>query len=152
MIRDEEFFRKLALSITHFVYRNTELEDYHSECVTMDMDFYKLMYNIVNEKMSIVARYNKYLMNKIPLDESEREGLFPYVDDLDFNCIFGTSWDKAKEIDIDSCPANITEYILSGEFLKSCQNGIELDDDAMCNINKDVHNRIYSLLINGYLK
>ena len=92
----------------------------------------------------------KISYKKIPPSEEELDNMMQYAKELDFNWLFGTSWDKAKEVDVSLQNSDYAQYVLSGEFLKSCQNNVELDDEVMCNINKDIHNRIYSLLINGY--
>ncbi len=47
MFNNENDLRKVALSLTHYVYRNTKLEDYHSEDVIMDKAFYKNLPNCV---------------------------------------------------------------------------------------------------------
>ena len=47
MFNTDDELRKVALSLTHYVYRNTKLEDYHADCVTMDGIFYKKIYAIV---------------------------------------------------------------------------------------------------------
>ena len=150
MNTNENFLRKLALSITHYAYRNTELEDYHSENVVMDMDFYQTIFKIVDSKIENVKKYTKYLTLGLYVSEEERESVSEYVRHLDFNCRYGSGWDQAKLLDEIPENTDYTQYILSGEFLKACKSNFELDDDAMCKINKDIHNRIFTLLVKGY--
>lgn len=40
MFNSEQGKRKMALVISHYAYRNTALEDYHSKSIMMDMLFY----------------------------------------------------------------------------------------------------------------
>ncbi|MBR4907644.1 MAG: hypothetical protein IKZ43_01330 [Acidaminococcaceae bacterium] len=54
-------------------------------------------------------------------------------------------WDSPKKVR-DHYKGNITEFLLRGEFLKACRDGTLLDDITMCNLNHDIHNRMYTLL------
>lgn len=56
MFEDNQEMRKMALAITHYAYRNTSLEDYHSECIKMGKPFYTKVYNIVYKKLKKVKR------------------------------------------------------------------------------------------------
>lgn len=63
---------------------------------------------------------------------------------------FEASWDPAQTIDCNLDCGSLANYVLLGRFLECCNNGAILNDKTMCYINKDIHNRIYTLLINGY--
>lgn len=54
--------RKLALCYTHIAYRNTALEDYHSQNVIMDDDFYNIIYEIVSKQIKRIKRNQKILV------------------------------------------------------------------------------------------
>ena len=61
MFNDNQGIKRMALAITHYAYRNTALEDYHSKNVEMGMSFYKKMYNIVYKKLRTVKLLHKYI-------------------------------------------------------------------------------------------
>lgn len=63
---------------------------------------------------------------------------------------FGSDWDSAELLDYNLNNKRATNFVLSGRFLECCQKRAILDDKTMCYINKDIHNRIYTLLVNEY--
>lgn len=96
----------MALSITHYVYRNTRLEDFHAECVQMDRNFYRIIYNTVRTKLKNVRELQRYidsfpdadLTNKATLDKlinsvpKELQLKFiRYLQDIMFGLFFGTN-------------------------------------------------------------
>lgn len=167
MFNDDKGMREMALAITHYVYRNTAIEDHHTNNVRMDMQFYKKIYNLVYKKLNTVKALHKYiadypsaaikrkedyqgLLKSVP--EEYQFKFIIYVQDI-FELIinkFGLAWQPAQEIACDLKDKSLANYVLSGCFLESCKNKAILDDPTMCYINKDINNRIYTLLINGY--
>ena len=167
MFSKEDEKRIMARSITHYVYRNTVLEDYHSKCVKMDMKFYKKIYKVVYTKLEEVKKYHPYIYNspqKFPDLKDMRNCLIvfnnvsqemkletiKYCEAIWWNMFYGTNWEVAKKIDINSNMKCEAAYILEGHFIQCCRNGEILDDKTMCYINKDIHNRVYTLLVNGF--
>lgn len=167
MFNDEQGKRKMAYAITRYAYRNTALEDYHSKSIMMDMSFYKRIYKIVYAKLKKVGLLNKYIQEyqgdmlenkenyEILLNTVPEELKFKFMRYL--GEIVGlvleyheTDWDSAKILDNTVNSKSAATYVLSGHFLECCKNGAILDDKTMCYINRDVYNRIYTLLINGY--
>lgn len=63
---------------------------------------------------------------------------------------FGSNWDEAVEIE-PPAEQNIVEYILPGKFLECCKSGTVMDDIAMREINRDIHNRVYTLMVTGMI-
>lgn len=165
MFNDEKGMRLMALSLTHYVYRNTAIEDYHSEGVTMDMEFYKKIYNIVYRKIKKVKQFHKYIRNYSgtqlktlddldailkTVPEEYHLSFINYLQDILFGFKMGVDWEPANKIDTILQGKSEATFILSGKFIECCQNGCILDGKTMYHINKDIHNRIYSLLLNGY--
>lgn len=165
MYNDEKGRRIMALSITHYVYRNTRLEDFHAECVQMDRNFYRIIYNTVRTKLKNVRELQRYidsfpdadLTNKATLDKlinsvpKELQLKFiRYLQDIMFGLFFGTNWDTAVQAEKIRANQSYANYVLAGKFNECCQNGCVLNDATMRIINKDVHNRIYTLLTGGY--
>ncbi len=167
MFNDDQGMRKMALAITHYAYRNTALEEYHSKSTKMNMSFYKKIYNLVYKKLRTVKLLHKYI-NEYPFDiiqsKEECEELLQSVPEAyQFKFItytqtifelitfkFGSHWEPAQEIDCNLDGKSLANYVLSGRFLENCKSNAILDDATMYIINKDIHNRVYTLLINGY--
>ncbi len=164
MFDTDEQIRKVARSLTHYIYRNTALENYHSDGVKMDGGFYKKIYGIVYRKINKVkllhgyaAEYPGKCESKADFDKliaSVPEDLqlkfINYLQELVWGFDFGTQWDKAVAAPPIADGQGAASYVLCGRFKECCENGCELDDKTMCYINKDVHNRIYTLLIGGH--
>ncbi len=152
--------KKMALYLTHYIYRNTSLEDYHCTAVQMNGEFYKKIYNIVYRKVKNVCLLHKFIVNyngDVSLDkilatipEELHFKFMTYIQDLKFQFDFGSGWDDVAVVEHISSNQSLTSYILSGNFKECCNNGCYLTDEVMCEINKDVYNRIYMLLSGGY--
>ncbi|MDE7406044.1 MAG: hypothetical protein K2M89_04155 [Clostridiales bacterium] len=154
--------RSIAKSIAHYAYRNTKLEDYHAACVRMDKNFYRVMCGIVSKKLNIVRIFQRYL-DEFPKDFISEKTAFDeliktvpedlqlrfirYCQNIVYGFAFGSNWDTAQRIDGIKEKQSYANYVLGGKFLEYCNAGYVLDDKAMCIINKDVYNRIYTLLV-----
>lgn len=165
MYNDDTGRRIMARSITHYAYRNTKLEDYHAENVKMDKVFYRTIYNLVRVKLNNVRLLQRYLdefpCENINKQEDFNELMKSVPEDLHFKFLkyfqhimwgqfYGSHWDAAECVTEIADGQSYAGYVLAGKFLECCNDGVFLDDAAMRVINKDVHNRIYSLLIGGY--
>ena len=142
----------LSIGVAHAVYRNTEVEDFHAECRLMDKALYDDVYKIVSEKVNL-------LIKNIPiLIFVHQNGLLPIEDFKDFSmaeldflaCVLfgiqcGIEWDMPENNDLYT-GGDITEYLLNGEFKKRCDSRSTFDDTVTKPINKDIVNRIYSVL------
>lgn len=166
MFNSKQDERKMALAITHYAYRNTALEDYHADDVKMDKAFYKKIYKIVYGKLKNAKEFNKYIKNyhdEINSKEEFEKLLNTVPEELQLRFLryfqnivatiefrYGSQWEQATVVDCDLNGKGMASYVLSGHFAECCEKGVHLDDVIMCYINKDVHNRIYTLLVNGY--
>lgn len=167
MFNKEAEKRIMAKSITHYVYRNTLIEDYHSQRIKMDMKLYKKIYKVVCIKLKEVKKFHPYIYNspqKFPdlkdmrnclivinsVSEEAKLKAIKYCEAIWLNMFYGTSWEVAAKLDINSNMKYEAAYILEGHFIECCKNGEILDNKTMCYINKDIHNRVYTLLVNGF--
>lgn len=152
--------RQLANCYTHYIYRNTIIEKFHTERRCLNSILYKKMYRVVYNRVKKVNKYSKYLylldcgenmsqeLDKIP--EDSVMSVIRFIKDIVFNSYMGHNWDEAEAL--DELPDNgIASFILSGKFKECCNNNEKLSDQTMYYINKDIHNRIYTLIINGLL-
>lgn len=165
MFNDENGRQAVARSIAHYAYRNTKLEDYHAQCVIINKDFHTKIHAIVNAKLKNVKLMQRYLddfrhdniADRTVLDESLQTvpdnlhlRFLRYSQEIVFGIYnWGINWEKAQYIGGASIGQNLATYVLGGEFVFNCNNGSTLDDSTMCKINKDVYNRIYTLLLDG---
>ena len=161
----EEFIKKIAKAIVHYAYRNTKIEDYHAENVVMDMELYKDIYKMVHQKMGNVQRYTHYILEFARREregkslgakefelvkEEDRLGFVRYYKEIQFSTLFGTNWDEPELVDV-KIGGTLARFVLDGEFKRACINGDNLDDKIMEKINKDIYNRIYSIVKSGLL-
>lgn len=158
MFSTDDGKRKLALALTHYVYRNTKVEDFHADNEILSASLYKKVYAIVKRRVNLVLKYQKYLnnldnfydRNKIKeiahsINDSDRLGFFKYVGELSFNLLFKPNWDRAELLEVTNIQ-NPTQYILAGHFKECSLKNKPLNNQIMCYINKDIHNRIYTLI------
>ena len=156
--------RSIAKSIVHYAYRNTKLEDYHAACVKMDKNFYRIIYSIVSKKLNNVRIFQRYLdefpcelinektefdelMKTVPEDLQLR--FIRYCQNIMYGLAFGINWDSAHRLEGIAEGQSYANYVLGGKFYECCNSGCVLDDETMCIINKDMYNRIYTLLVDG---
>ncbi len=157
-MEEHTFEKRLAKSITHYIYRNTALEDYHADGVTMSAAFYDTMYGIISEKLKTVVAETDAFLHCPPEKIQEIFARFSpentdtferYVIEISFGFHYGTSWDEPVYL-TEKPQGDLTAYVLGGQFRAHCEAGACLDDAAMCRINKDVYNRVYTLLSDGW--
>lgn len=153
--------RELALCYAHIAYRNTELEDYHSQNVIMDDDFYNIIYEIVSKQIRRIKMNHKTLVQINSFEECKAtlqkmyypraKEFYEFVLDALYTIQgkMGSEWDPAEVIE-SKRPNNAAEYILSGHFKECCKQHRNLYDATMKYVNRDVHNRIYTLVTMKY--
>ncbi len=161
MIVDRLSKEELAKIFAHFLYRNTAVEDYHRENVCMDEKLYAAVLRIVTSNLRKVAR-NHNLLLSVKEEElaSVVNAMYPtrameflhYAQEFAFYCTYkpGFGWDPPVLLQTQP-PKDKAVYLLGGEFLRGCTRRWDFDDSAMCRINKDIYNRIYTLVCMGLL-
>lgn len=149
---------ELSLICVHYAYRNTSLENYHCKSVIMDETLYKTMHRIVARNLNYIKQFLALDLN-IHDENDLKEAAYSFRPSIgkhffrffgEFIYKSGSDWEKPKELDIP-VTKNLATFILGGKFVECCKIGAQLDDTTMCIINKDVHNRIYTLLRQGIL-
>ena len=161
MIVDRLTDEELAKIFVHMIYRDTEVEDYHSETVRMDEALYADVLRIVKSNLRKIAR-NHDLLASVKEEEVKRllRTMYPtralefakYADTLSYYTSFkvGFYWDEPILLQTEP-PKDKAAYLLGGAFLEGCNAHWLFDDDAMCRINKDICNRVYTLICSGLL-
>ena len=160
MFVNDRDMRKIARDYVHYIYRNTEIEDLHASAIKMDMTTYEIVKKIVEKQIGKWERNYAMMYDAASISECKRkmQGMkekskkefADFAIEIAFLNManFGSDWDEAVEIEPPT-DQNITEYILSGKFLECCKARTVMDDIAMCEINRDIHNRVYTLMVNG---
>ncbi len=161
MLVNEWDERRTAKNIAHYIYRNTDFENLHAEGITMDMTTYEFMKKIMRKQINKWKRNIEMICNIT--EENCRELYEPlnWWRKLDFKSFYdemgflhkgkwGSSWVDAVEVEPPT-KKDLTEYILSGKFLEFCQSGAKLTDSTMRELNRDIHNRVYTLVVNNLI-
>ena len=154
--------RKYALAITHYVYRNTDIvENNHCRNIVMDMAFYRAVYRSVKRKAEEVVEF-KAALSEVEATQSPESvaALVPEERRLSFLRYllammenarsFGGDWDAPNPVEEEVGERYVT-FLLGGVFREKCLEHARLNDDAMRAINKDLYDRIYTLVIKGIL-
>ena len=143
--------RQSAYVLTLNCYRNVDCgENYHSKCTQLNMGIY-------NEMLVAVKREYEYfhpLYLYLRMDSAQLRSALRRITEAEQNELFflfkmgrnNKCWDKAQSVSGPICNNNI-EFLLSGRLKSACENGECLDDKLMKEINIDVHNRMYTLIV-----
>lgn len=154
-IEDQSFY------LSRMIYRDTKIEDYHSDRVILGMDIYNDMVKVVDKNVKKVQRYHHKMINiqterdadaqLCLMSSSERNEFRQYVSAFNFlsKCI--CNWDPPEKLKLLSSPKDLSRFILNGHFIECCQKHHVLSDPIMCYINKDIYNRIYTLMCKNIL-
>ena len=151
-------FENMAIGLVHQVYRNTDVENYHSEDRVMNEKLYEDVYNIVDEQMKVVL--DNLVVINVLVGEIDEEVLYvvnkygydeEFDKSLEWNLNMGKLWNKPKLLNLSPVDDDYTKFLLDGEFKKNCNGKNTLDDKMMKKINIDITNRMYTLLVDGYL-
>ena len=151
--------QKLAIGLTHVIYRNTAIEDMHSVKAQMDKKFYDDAYLYFKQMIDIADR-NKDIYRMYMVDNSEElltqklknPETTPDAKEIIAGIYFyslNSEWD-IPTLCSDEPTDDKTDYMLRGKFKEHCEKSSKLNDKVMCEINKDICNRIYTLLYKGY--
>lgn len=161
----------MARSIVHELYRNTSfIEELYSSQKKMDMSMFKPVKRTIQEglekHMTVYPMINpdvSVTSNNV-MDAYGLKGMHiisRYIILLLSNTMFGQDWDNPTLVSDDDqsvlaqnlINANESEYaelfaifLLSGKFRDHCMNGSVMTNDIMEEINKDVYNRMYTIL------
>ena len=155
----------IAIGLTHFIYRGTDaIEKKHVAQTEMNSYFYRKVYESCNYFLSIAKEREKYIQNAYDGIKS----LEKYLEltnknkklDLHEACIifsigyigFGNDDDWDLPIDVGGYykEDDPVKYLLAGQFNYHCKKRSIMNQTVMKDINKDVCNRMYTLIISGY--
>ena len=116
------------------------------------MSVYDEMCRSVKEQLNIFLPYMKYMRMSVEEWLDQGSTLSQEEQDYMLGFIFISrsihEWIPAKSINEPICD-DLAEYMLGGRFRAAGENGDQLDNDVIMQINIDVHNRVYTLIESG---
>lgn len=147
---------ELAKVFAHFIYRDDSIvEYYHCKNVIMDQEVYAAVLGAVLSNLRRIARNHKVLILTEGEAISAVKKMYPTraMEFFKYEKTFasysthlpGSNWDAPVFLEMQP-PKDKATYILDGAFREGCVLHWHFDDKAMCRINKDVYNRIYTLV------
>lgn len=150
--------KSLAKGLSHMIYSDTDfIENSYANDALMDDRFYDDAYEIVATGIEDMKRYWRGLENLCNFSISEITKTMvatpigmhknaEYISAVIFGILCASQWDNPIELE-EKITKNWAEYVLSGEFKKHCDGKTRFGNDSLtAEINKDICNRIYTIL------
>jgi hypothetical protein len=160
----------MPLAMSHFIYRNTIVEDYHADGKPLTEEQAKILYNYMysyllkfNEMRNSVTKIIEKRTSVEEMTPEEIKEFSFYMGALSFSTRCGSNWDEPEDVSeieyskfcekweqLDACYIlefeeyleGVIAYLWNGELGKAFANKIVLTDEAMKIINKDIHNKL----------
>jgi hypothetical protein len=155
---NDALLRKKAKCYAHYLYRNTEIEDFHAMNSIIDQQLYSRMLRGINYRLHCLKGKSQFVDKVLMLDASFKDDIskLPHQEIgrtiiLCSNILYNTrdmgiDWDDAELVEYHN-EKQVARFILGGKFKELYMKSERLTDDNMKIINKDIHNRIYTLLV-----
>lgn len=148
---------KLSYYLTRMVYRDTALiEDAHAQRSRMDAALYQQAYQTLTEKLAWVERNQQLLAGlhteadflKLRRQKTAQQmaELRGYVSAWHLYTLSRSEWDPPERQPLTDRPDDAAAYLLEGRFRQGCEQGDVLSDAVMYALNKDIYNRMYTLV------
>ena len=126
------------------------------------MKLYDVVFRIVDENVKKVIRYHPIMFIALQqpnssnvelqtLSISEQKEFRYYVSSFYTLSRYTCDWDPPIKLELAGKPENLAQFILDGHFMECCKKRCVLSDATMCYLNKDIYNRIYTLLCEKFL-
>lgn len=98
----------MPLAMSHFIYRNTIVEDFHADAKPLTKEQEQLLYNYMYSMLlhyhelrnEVIEIYGKYISINNPedIDKEDEEKVKMFFFALGFSTSCGSSWDKPEDI------------------------------------------------------
>lgn len=147
---------KQAFYLSRIIYRDTVIEDYHHKGAVLSTEIYNAMIEVVDGNVKKVQRCHRRMLDiqtKGDIDAllrrmsaAERDEFANYCFVFNFLSKCSCNWDPPVKLEISSTPKDLSVFILDGHFLECCKKHSVLTDPVMRYINKDIYDRIYTLM------
>ncbi len=152
---------RLANILTQYVYRTPEVEAFHRKKAVMDEALYAKVFRVVSSNLRKIARNHGRLVSTelkdLPsvveeMSPARRTEFLRYMQAIAFYCLIQPQTEeRAPALLVAEQPKENAAFLLGGAFRDGCDRGLPLDDEAMDRIEKDILDRMYTLLRLGLL-
>lgn len=160
---------RISRSIVTAGYRNTILEDIHANGTPITDEVREEIINELVTAIQMVSDMQPLIEQDIDdieecilnMSEDVNEWIVTYLKEMLFADACSSQWDAPSEVDreifeelddelceldIDDWPEVIADFVLAGQFSHNQENSIVLTDTVMADMNRDVHNRMFTVL------
>ena len=145
-----------AFYLSRIIYRDTVIEDYHHDGAVLGAGIYNAMVEVVDGNVKKVRRCHRRMLDIQSegdadsllrrMSAAERDEFANYCFVFNFLSKCRCNWDPPEKLEISSTPKNLSVFILDGHFSECCKKHSVLTDPVMRYINKDIYNRVYTLM------
>lgn len=166
MFNTEDEKQKLAHYLVYYVFRSQDsVIELHGKEVSLNLKIYKRIYDSVRARMKRVLEFHWALeslkgdtLGELNIEQlanefstRRRHQFVTYVQTIIFNSYKKLNWDTPEAIKPPRAGKVLVGFLLAGEFKDSCIRGEKFDNEAMKRINKDICNRMYTLILSSKL-
>ena len=160
---------RISRAIVTAGYRNTILEDIHANGTHITDEVREEIINELVTAIYMVSNMQPLIeqdMDDIEecilnMPEDVNEWIVTYLREMTFADACSSQWDTPSEVDeaifeelddelceldSDDWPEVIADFVLAGQFTHNQENNIVLTDSVMADMNRDVHNRMFTVL------
>lgn len=160
---------RLSRAIVVAGYRNTIIEDIHENDATITNDVREEIMTELTTAIKMVSDMQPLIEQNIEdieecmlnMPEDVNEWIATYLNEMEFADACSSQWDAPSEVpkelfeelDDELCDLHpdkwaevIANFILAGQFSHNQENNIVLTDSVMAEMNRDLHNRMFTVL------
>ena len=160
---------RVARAIVTMGYRNTILEDIHANGTPITDEVREEIIGELITAIQMVSDMQPLIEQDIDeieecilnMPEDVNEWIVTYLRKMTFADACSSEWDEPSEVketifeelddelcelDSDDWPEVIANFILAGQFSHNQENKVVLTDSVMADMNRDVHNRMFTVL------
>ena len=160
---------RISRAIVTMGYRNTILEDIHANGTPITNEVREEIINELVTDIHMVSDMQPLIEQDIDdieecilnMPEDVNEWIVTYLKEMLFADACSSQWDAPSEVeesifeelddelcelDSDDWPEVIANFILAGPFAYNQENKVVLTDSVMADMNRDVHNRMFTVL------
>ena len=138
MISNELLKKRIAIVLYEYFIREC-LEQYHCLNLEMDEALYK---NVLKKTQTVIKNYNN--------SKARREVIVTLA--TEFYAEQYKQYDEPQDLKV-VVRTKFAEFVVSGKLKEACSKGIKLGSQKIIKeINVDMINRIYTLIVQGKIK
>ena len=135
-----------AFYLSRIIYRDTVIEDYHHDGAVLGADGNVKKVRRCHRRMLDIQSEGDADSLLRRMSAAERDEFVSYCSCFNFLSKCRCNWDPPEKLEISSIPNNLSVFILDGHFSECCKKHSVLTDPVMRYINKDIYNRVYTLM------